>query len=81
MPGLRADGSPNGPAAHHTVRWDGNALTFESGKYTGQRSETGMWSERREVWSLEPDGRLRVVITNRGSGDAPTETTVVYRRS
>ena len=80
MSGLRSDGSPSGPTAHHAVRWDGNALVFESGSYTGQRPETGVWSERREAWSLDPDDRLRVVVTNRSSGNAPTETTVVYRR-
>jgi len=35
--GLRADGSPNGPTAHYAVRWDGDALIFESGNYSGQR--------------------------------------------
>jgi hypothetical protein len=28
--------------------------------------EDGTWAERREIWSLEADGRLRVAIT-RGS--------------
>lgn len=78
--GVRADGSPSGPTAHHAVKWDRDALVFESGSYAGQRPETGVWAERREVWSLDLDGRLRVVITNRRSIDAPTETTVVYRR-
>lgn len=33
--GLRADGSPTAPTTHHAVKWDGNALVFESGSYTG----------------------------------------------
>jgi hypothetical protein len=78
--GLRADGSLNGPTARHAVRWDGNALVFESGSYSGQRPESGVWYERREMWSLDADGRLLVVITNRSSDDAPRETTVAYRR-
>lgn len=78
--GLRADGSPNGPTAHHAVRWDGNALVFESGSDTGQRSETGVWTERREIWSLDADGRLRVVITTRSSGDGSKAITLQYRR-
>jgi hypothetical protein len=80
VPGLRADGSANGPTAHHAVRWDRNALVFESGSYTGQRPETGVWAERREVWSLNPEERLTVVITKRSSGDARREITAVYRR-
>lgn len=42
-----------------------NALVFESGSYTGEASETKVWAERREVWSLDPDGRLRLTVTNR----------------
>jgi len=79
VPGIRADGRPNGPTAHRAVKWEGNSLVFETGSYTGQRPETGVWAERREVWSLDPDGRLRVVITSRSSSD-PREITLVYRR-
>jgi hypothetical protein len=78
--GLRADGSPSGPTAHHAVKWDGNALVFESGSYTGQRPETGVWSEHREIWSLDADGRLRVAITTRSSGDGSRAITLQYRR-
>ena len=80
VPGLRADGSPNGPTAHHAVSWDGNALVFESGSYSGQRPETGVWAERRETWSLDADGRLRLLITTRSSGDGSKNITLVYRR-
>jgi hypothetical protein len=80
VPGIRADGSPNGPTAHHAVIWNGNALVFESGSYTGQRPETGVWTERREMWSFDADGRLRVVITTRSSGDGSSARTLQYRR-
>jgi hypothetical protein len=80
VPGLGADGIPNGPTAHHTVKWDGNALVFESGSYTGQRPETGTCAERREIWSLNADGRLRVAITTRSSGDGSKDLTLIYRR-
>ena len=78
--GLRADGIPNGTTAHHAVKWDGNALVFESGSYTGQRPETGTWVERREIWSLDADGRLRVAITTRSSGDGSKDITLMYWR-
>ena len=68
------------PREHHAVTWEANALVFESGRYTGQRRETGVWTERREVWSLDSDGRLRVVITTRGSSDALRTVSVRYRR-
>ena len=77
VPGLRASGTPAGPTGHHRVQWEGSSLVFERGDSTG---EGGVWTERREVWSLQPDGRLRVVITTRGSVDRPTEVTLMYRR-
>lgn len=80
VPGFRADGSPSGPPTHHGVKWEGNSLVFESGSYTGQRAEAGVWAERREIWSLDPDGRLRVVITTSSSADGSRTVTLVYRR-
>ncbi|HEY1307955.1 MAG TPA: hypothetical protein VGF24_30590 [Vicinamibacterales bacterium] len=68
------------PREHHAVKWDANALVFESGRYTGQSRETGVWTERREIWSLDSDGRLHVVITTRGSGEALRIVSVRYRR-
>jgi hypothetical protein len=67
-------------AAHTAVRWDGTALVFEGGTYTGSRPGTGTWTERREVWSLHADGRLRVAISIRSSSGAPSDITLVYRR-
>ena len=78
--GMRADGSLAGLTTHHAVKWDGNALVFESGTYTGRSPETATWAERREIWSFEADGRLRVAITSRSSGDGPRAVTLHYRR-
>ena len=66
--------------SHYAVEWDGNVLVFESGSYTGQRPETGVWTERRETWSLDSDGRLHVAITTRSPNDAPRTVALVYRR-
>ena len=65
---------------HHAVRWDYNALVFENGSYTGA-DPTGEWSERREAWSLGPDGRLSVAITTSGSAEKSTSVTLLYRRA
>lgn len=81
VPGFARDGGPAGPRGHHAVRWEHNALVFESGSYSGETSGTGVWSERREVWSLQPDGRLSVAITTRGSAETSTTVTLLYRRS
>jgi hypothetical protein len=77
---LLTGGVATNPQGHHAVKWDANALVFESGSYTGQSPETGVWTERREVWSLDSNGRLRVVITIRGSSDAPRTVALVYQR-
>lgn len=58
--GTVGTGKPAGSRSHHAITWDGNALVFENGSYTGELPETGGWTERREVWSLDADGRLRV---------------------
>lgn len=72
---------PAGPRTHYAVRWDANALVFEYGTYSGETREAGVWSQRRDVWSLDPDGRLRVTITTRGSADLAGTTTIhTYRR-
>jgi hypothetical protein len=79
--GTVGTGKPAGSRSHHAVKWDGNALVFEQGSYTGELPETGVWTERREVWSLDPDGRLRVTITSRSSADVSgTSATLTYRR-
>jgi len=77
--GLGPDGKSSGPRGYHAVKWDANALVFESGSYTGATPETGDWTERREVWTLELDGRLHVVITTR-SAAGPRTVSLVYRR-
>jgi len=66
--------------SHEAVMWDANTLVIESGSFTGERPETGVWSERREAWSLDSGGRLHVAITTRSSSDAPRSAAAVYRR-
>jgi hypothetical protein len=65
---------------HYAVKWDANVLVFENGSYTGQTPETGVWTESREAWSLDSEGRLHVVITTRSSSDPPRTVALVYRR-
>jgi hypothetical protein len=76
----RADGSVNAPRTHHRVAWEEQALVIESGSYTGQALESGDWTERREVWSLDSGVRLRLAITTRSSVDAPRTVILMYRR-
>jgi hypothetical protein len=73
-------GGENTQRGRHSVTWDGATLVFERRSETGQNYQPGEWSERREAWSLELDGRLRVTITTLGSRDQPLTVTSVYRR-
>lgn len=77
--GLSA-GIRTGTSTHFRVVWAEQALVIETGSYTGEKPESGEWSERREVWSLEPDGRLRLAITTRSSVEASGTMILVYRR-
>ena len=78
--GIRLDASPGGSQTRLRVVWEENSLVFESGTYTGQSAETGVWAERREVWSLDRDGRLRVEIATGRSADDSRAITLIYRR-
>lgn len=81
VPGVASDGTSVGPKGHHAVRWDASTLVFEIGSYTGERPGTGVWSERRETWSLDLDGGLHVVITTSGSTEPTRTVALVYRRT
>jgi general stress protein 26 len=65
---------------HRNVTWDGTTLVFEQGSYTGETYQTGVWSERRETWSLGADGRLHVAIASKSSTDPARSITLVYRK-
>jgi hypothetical protein len=77
--GKAADGRPNGTFRSYAVKWDGNTLVFESESHTGQTA-ADTWTERREAWSLDAAGRLRIVITSRSSEVASRSLTLLYRR-
>lgn len=77
--GLSA-GIRTGTSTHFRVVWAEQALVIETGSYTGEKPESGEWTERREIWSLEPDGRLRLAITTRSSVEDSRTVILVYRR-
>lgn len=67
------------PNRHHRVEWEKEILIIETGSYTGRTPGSGQWTERREAWSLDPEGRLRLAIASRSSGSASSTVTHVYR--
>jgi hypothetical protein len=63
------------------VKWEGRELVFESGRYDGSPAQSGAWTERREVWSLDGEGRLVIRTTTSSSSDRGTTVTSIYRRA
>lgn len=79
--GVAPGGRQIGTSTNYRVVWEGRTLVMENSRYTGPEPRTGEWDERREEWSFDADGRLRIVITARTSQDpAPNSVTHVYQR-
>ena len=62
----------------YAVKWDGDRLVVETGRYSGPTQESGRYSEHDEVWSLDKKGRLVLTVTDRGSGTEPRTTQLIY---
>ena len=74
--GVRPGSTRVGTDTRHRVTWDHRTLVIENGRYTGAE-----WDVRREEWSFDEDGRLRLVITTRSSqSPAPSSVTHFYQR-
>jgi hypothetical protein len=70
----------NVPQTRFSVRWDGNRLVIDTGRYSGPTREAGPYTEHAEVWQLDAGGMLILSITDRGSGIASTTNTLTYRK-
>jgi len=63
-----------------TVTWQGERLLIKTGNYSGPPQQPGPYSEREEVWSLDPDGRLLITTTDRSSASQPVTMRLTYQR-
>jgi hypothetical protein len=68
------------PSAYFETAWRGDVLTFLTRRDGPNGPHTGDWSERRESWSLDADGRLRVEIETEAYDHAPRTTVLHYHR-
>ena len=80
MSGIGPNGRRGGARTHYAVKWDGSALIFDAETSSGASRDQGPWTERREVWSLDDGGRLKIVISTRSSDSAARSLTLLYRR-
>lgn len=79
--GITAGASVPGWRTLYTVKWDGNRLVIETGRYFGSPHEKGPYSEHGEVWALDPRGRLVMTITDRDSTTESRTTELTYRKA
>jgi hypothetical protein len=78
--GPRGQPASRSPEQRLETTWRDHTLVFLDSQFGPDGRHTGNWSERRESWSLEPDGRLRVEIVME-TRDQPQQTPVsLYKR-
>ena len=63
-----------------SATWEGETLVISTAHYVSYAPDAWPNSEFRESWSLEEDGRLRIVISDREGLELPLTATCVYRR-
>ncbi len=66
--------------SHRSVRWIGTTLVIQTGDYSGT-SDQQTYTEHGEEWSLDANGRLVIVVTDRATGKDDVMKTLIYRRS
>ena len=81
VPGIPVAGSaPQGEWTTESVRWDGDRLVIKTTRSPQPPQQTGPRIEHEEVWALDPNGRLLMTITDRGSGSPAATGNLTYKR-
>jgi hypothetical protein len=75
-------GQPAGPSPDSRVEtvWRGETLMFLDSRHGPDGPRSADWFERRESWSLEPDGRLRIEIVSETQIQPEQTVVFLYRR-
>jgi oligogalacturonide lyase len=68
------------PQTRFSTTWDNHRLVIETSGYSGSSRESGPYSARKEVWSLDTDDVLVLRVSEAFSGAEPVATTLTYRR-
>ena len=72
-------GSQPSAKTEFSTRWDGDRLVIENSE-SRQLENASSWSRHMEVWSLNAQGALSVVVTERTAANEPIATNLLYRR-
>jgi hypothetical protein len=70
----------NRPQSRVSVRWEGNQLQIETGRYSGPTRDAGPYAEHTEVWRVDEQGRLAITVVDRRSDAEVATRTLTYRR-
>jgi len=73
-------GSGGGPRTFHRVAWEDSRLVVEVETLRGQSGSRTPSELRREVWSVTPEGKLQIVITESGPSRTPHTIALIYRQ-
>lgn len=73
-------GSGGGPRTFRRVTWEGSTLVIDVETLRGQSGDRAPSERRREAWSVTPDGKLQIVITESGPSRTTQTVALVYRQ-
>jgi hypothetical protein len=81
VPGIPAgQSSPQGEWTTESVNWQADHLVIKTTRSPQPSDQPGPRSEHEEVWSLDRDGRLLIIVSDRASGSGATTARLVYER-
>lgn len=63
-----------------SVRWEGDRLHIETGRYSGPTRDSGPYTEHAEVWRLDQQSRLLITVVDRQPDSEVATRTLTYRR-
>jgi hypothetical protein len=79
IPALVGNASASRALSDRLVHWDGRTFVMESGSSIVNSVSGDVLRQNHEVWSAEPDGRIKLTITTRTSTEPPTTAIFMYR--
>jgi len=73
-------GTSGGRRTSRQVSWEDSTLVIDIETLGGQPGDRAPSDLRREVWSVTPEGKLKIVITESGPSRTPQTTALIYRQ-
>jgi hypothetical protein len=80
IPGDGSDPPINRGWSRESVRWEGDRLHIDTEHYSGPTRDSGPYTEHTEVWWLDEQGQLLIMVADRRSDSEVDRRTLTYRR-